>query len=357
MSSKKKNVLIYRLGSLGDTVMALPCFHRIRESYPDAHITLLTNKPVMLKAAPLQAILGDQYFVDDILSYPVGTRNPVLLAKLSVQIRKKAIDTVINMTATRSRNADRRDKLFFKSAGIQNFIGFNGVRGKYTPDVDSQTGAIEWEASRLRARIQELGYFSLDDDRYWDLKITESEQAEADCLLMDIKNPHGIIAVNMGTKMPIKDWGAKNWNELIAALNSRFPRKALVLVGAKDEYDRNEECAQFWKGEVLNLCGKCSPRVSGAVLQYCDILIGHDSGAMHLSGCMGTPCVGIFSCINKPRQWHPRGQNNTILRPDTACAKNGKYACDRSEGFCVELISPEDVENAVLKTLSKTEAV
>lgn len=358
MSSEKKNILIYRLGSLGDTVMALPCFHRIRECYPNAHITLLTNKPVMSKAAPLQAILGEAHFIDDILSYPVGTRNPILLAKLSAQIRMKAIDTVINITATRSRNADRRDKLFFRSAGVKKLIGFDGIRGKYKAEVDPSSGFLEWEASRLRARIHELGHFSLSEDRYWDLKITASEKAEADRLFQGFTNPHGIIAVNMGTKLAIKDWGENNWNRLISNLYRRFPEKKLVLIGAGDEYDRNEGCAQYWKGESLNLCGKCSPRVSGVVLQHCDILIGHDSGALHLSGCMRTPCVGIFSCINKPKQWHPRGDdNNTILRPDTACAQNGKYACDRSEGFCVELISPEEVETAVLKTLSKTEAV
>ncbi len=357
MPSKKKNVLIYRLGSLGDTVMALPCFHRVRECYPDANITLLTNKPVMSKAAPLQAILGHEYFIDDILSYPVGTRNPVLLARLSAQIRRKSIDTVVNMTATRSRNADRRDKLFFKAAGIKEFIGFNGVRGAHTAEVDPQTGFVEWEASRMKARIQELGDFSLDDARYWNLKITDSERAEADQLIKDLKAPHGMIAVNMGTKMPIKDWGAENWKQLVAALSNRFSNKTLVLVGAKEEYERGEECAAFWSGEALNISGKCSPRVSAAVLEQCDVLIGHDSGAMHLAGCMGTPCVGIFSCINRPRQWHPRGDNNSILRPQTSCAQKGAYTCERSEGYCVELISPKDVENAVVKTLSKTEAV
>jgi len=311
----------------------------------------------MSKAAPLQAVLGKAYFVDDILSYPVGTRNPILLAKLAAQIRRKKIDTVVNLTATRSRNTDRRDKLFFHSAGIKNFIGFNGVRGKYVAEIDPATGFVEWEASRLRARIQELGHFSLDDEQYWDLKITEPEKAEANRLLEGRNRPDRIIAVNMGTKMPIKDWGQENWKKLLANLSNRFPERTLVMVGAKEEYNRSEECAELWGGDALNLCGKCNPRVSAAVLQQCEVLIGHDSGAMHLAGCMGTICIGIFSCINRPIQWHPAGQNNTVLRPETVCAQNGKYTCDRSDGFCVELISPDTVADAVVKTLSKTEAI
>ena len=50
-------ILIYRLGSLGDTVVALPCFRLIRSHYPEAEITVLTNIPVSGKAAPLKACL------------------------------------------------------------------------------------------------------------------------------------------------------------------------------------------------------------------------------------------------------------------------------------------------------------
>jgi len=48
-----ERVLIYRLGSLGDTVAALPCFHLIERAFPDAERLVLTNVPVSTKAAPL----------------------------------------------------------------------------------------------------------------------------------------------------------------------------------------------------------------------------------------------------------------------------------------------------------------
>ena len=38
-----KNVLIHRLGSLGDTLVALPAFRLVRETFPGAKITVLTN--------------------------------------------------------------------------------------------------------------------------------------------------------------------------------------------------------------------------------------------------------------------------------------------------------------------------
>ena len=51
-----------------------------------------------------------------------------------------------------------------------------------------------------------------------------------------------------------------------------------------------------------------------------------------------------------------RRQQQHTPAANKLCPK-GAYTCERSEGYCVELISPKDVENAVVKTLSKTEAV
>ncbi len=38
-----QKILIYRIGHLGDTLVSLPAFWAIRENFPDASVTLLTN--------------------------------------------------------------------------------------------------------------------------------------------------------------------------------------------------------------------------------------------------------------------------------------------------------------------------
>ncbi len=41
--SDPKRICIYRIGFIGDTVVALPAMHAIRAAYPRAHLTLLTS--------------------------------------------------------------------------------------------------------------------------------------------------------------------------------------------------------------------------------------------------------------------------------------------------------------------------
>lgn len=334
--------------------MALPCFHKIRATYPHAHITLLTNKPVASKAAPLQAILGDEYFFDDVLSYPVGTRNPAVLLKLNRTIRSLNINTVVNITALRSAKADKRDKLFFQLAGVQNFIGFDNKEEDYHVSIDSSTGLYEWEANRLIKKIESLGNIDLNNEAFWDLKLTYNERTKANELLGAHRFNDNIIVLNASTKMEVKDWGQNNWLELIERLSQKLSDHILIVIGVNEESSFADKMLSKWEGEGLNLCGKSTPRESAALLSYAKAFIGHDSGPMHLAACMGVPCVGIFSCINRPRQWFPRGNQNRIVLPETDCAKNDVKGCVSEGENCISTIQISQVENQIFDVLHQT---
>ena len=58
-SNMADKVVIYRLGTLGDTVVALPCFHLIARSFPNAARLILTNEvPSSGIAQPLSILSG-----------------------------------------------------------------------------------------------------------------------------------------------------------------------------------------------------------------------------------------------------------------------------------------------------------
>ena len=80
--SQVQRVLIYRIGSLGDTLVSLPAFHLIARTFPNAERRLLTNFPVNVKAPPAAAILENTDLVHGYFRYTVGTRNPADLPRL-----------------------------------------------------------------------------------------------------------------------------------------------------------------------------------------------------------------------------------------------------------------------------------
>lgn len=349
MKKSGDNVLIYRLGSLGDTVMALPCFHKVKESFPNANLTLLTNRPVATKAAPLETILGQDYFFNSVLNYPVGTRNPFVFAQLIWEIRSLKIDTVVSLMSTRSQLAIKRDRLFFKAAGVSQFIGLSNENLADSADSSAET---EWEAVRLARQVRALGTVPLDDNRYWDLRLTASELQLAEQALYAIPHRTPIIAVSIGTKNQSNDWEMPNWTHLFGQLRASLPGWRLVLIGAAEEAERSTTILEAWGGPGLNLCGKLTPRVSAAVLKRASVFVGHDSGPMHLAASVGTPCVGIFSARNLPGRWFPRGARNRIIYHRTECAGCGLEVCLEKQKKCILSITVDEVQEAILNTIS-----
>ena len=346
------NILIYRLGSLGDSIMALPVFHAIRKKFPTAHITLLTNKPVSIKAAPSTLVLGNVGLYNDAILYPIGLRNPYALLKLILELRRRQVHRVVNLNPSRSRLSTFRDKLLFILAGARIFHGFERD-SKFLPPLTSKSyHEEEWEASRLARRVKSIAPINLDDDFYWDLHLTDREKREANHFLEPIQNKHHLMALSIGTKVSAKHWGHDNWIKLCSRLSLKLDGWSIVFLGSADEHSESESCMNAWAKDSINLCGVSSPRVSAAILEQCRFFVGHDSGPMHLASCVGIPCVAIFAARSKPRQWFPRGNKNRILYHHTDCAGCGLDVCIDQNKKCLTNISIQTVENAICEIIN-----
>jgi ADP-heptose:LPS heptosyltransferase len=347
-----QRILVYRLGSLGDTIIALPAFHAVRRAFPEGKIVLLTNRPVSNKAAAVESILGRGHFFDDVLDYPTGTRNPLVLAALVTKIRLRKVDTAINLAAYRSDAATRRDRIFFQLAGVRKFHGFDLVKADKQPFRDPLTGETEPEARRIARRVKDLCLIDLDDPRSWDLHLDARETGEAQKAISPLGERKTTIALAIGTKVQAKHWGVNNWRELCRRLSSRLENAAAVFLGAREEFSEAEECLKAWSGPALNLCGATSPRVSAGVLSQCGLFIGHDSGPMHLAASVGVPCVAVFSARNLPRQWFPHGRIHRVLYHETECAGCGLEVCIEKQKHCILSIRVEEVFDAAVGVLA-----
>ena len=69
-------------------MVALPCFHLIARTFPQAERVLLTNFPAHAKAPASAAVLGNTGLVHGYLRYTVGTRRVGELVRLAWQIRR-----------------------------------------------------------------------------------------------------------------------------------------------------------------------------------------------------------------------------------------------------------------------------
>jgi heptosyltransferase-3 len=361
-----KRVLVYRLGSLGDTVIALPLFHLIARAFPDAERRMLTSYPPHVKAPPSSSILEGTGLIHGYYRYTYATRNLKELAALWWSLVRWRPQVLVYMGGPRGVTTAKRDSLFFRLCGIRTQIGLpleedmqnhrtrDGAqyRSPYTAGLP-----LEHECSRLARTLAELGDASLDSASSWDLHLTIAEKKKAKEVLQPLGS-RPFIAASVGTKMQSKDWGRNNWATLVARLAYFYPSYALVLCGAREESETSDFVAEAWRtrsdAPAVNLCGLLTPRESAAVFAKAVLFIGHDSGPMHLAAAVQIPCVAVFSSRNLPRVWFPYGDHHRVIYHNVDCQNCNLETCTVQQKKCILSFTVDEVLNEILLQLPRS---
>jgi heptosyltransferase III len=369
--NKTRRVLVYRLGSLGDMLVALPALHLVARAFPAAERRMLTNIPVSTKAAAAAEILGGSGLVQGYMGYGVGTRRVGELARLWWTIVRWRPEVLVYLGSARGVEAARRDARFFRLCGLRRLVGVPLTEGMQRNYYGAATGGkdhamgdgnLEAEASRLVRCIGELGEVGefadpgrLGDAASWDLGLSAEEHRAAALAIGDEALGSEMIAVSIGTKVQAKDWGKENWRALLGRVAAEFPGRALLLAGAAEESEASEFAAEGWRanggGAVVNLCGRLTPRESAAALARARLFVGHDSGPMHLAAAVGTPVVAIFAARNIPRQWFPFGKQHRVVYHRVECWGCGLETCIEQQKKCLMSITVDEVMEAVRQGL------
>lgn len=346
-----RKVLIYRLGSLGDMVVSLPCLHLVERAFPNSERILLTNFPVQAKAPAAADVLGESGLVHGYMRYSVGMRSPRALLSLALEIRRFNPDVLVYLMPPRSPKAVARDKLFFKwASGIRRIVGVP-VGDESARILNPVTGLYEPEAARLARTLAVLGNAGTADLAKWNLRLTPSERQFALASLGDLAGKP-LLACGPGTKMQAKDWGQENWRALLRRIAATYPGYSMVILGAGEDSTVGDYVLSDWNGPKLNLCGHLTPRQSAALLEHASLFLGPDSGPMHLAACAGVPCVIAFSARGLPGVWYPAGEKHHILYRQVSCFGCNLESCVVQARRCLTSITVDEMAQAVDSVLS-----
>lgn len=355
-----KRVLIYRLGSLGDTLVSLPTLKLVARAFPEAERRLLTSFPPNAKAPASAIILDGMGLVSGYFRYTYATRDLRELASLWWQLLRWRPDVLVYLNGSGTVASAKRNERFFKVCGMRRMVGVPLTEDmqRARPVVAADGRRIyEHEASRLARNIAELGDARLEDQESWSLELTAAEQAKAREVLAPVGG-RPFFAVSFGTKNHSNEWEEPNWRELLGRMAERYPNYALVLTGAAVEAEASEAPAAGWRerggGPVVNLCGKLSPRESAAVFQQAVIFLGHDSGPTHLASAAGAICVSIYGGRNLPGIWFPYGERHRVLFHEVECMGCRLHDCLIEKKKCILSITVDEVMAEVVGVVEPT---
>lgn len=342
------NILVYRIGSLGDALVSLPAVHKIRFQHPDSKITLLTNQPTNGLVSSWDILKHSGVF-DSVLYYRPD--NIFDIFGLLIKLRLKSPSILYYLAPVRSASQISRDRKYFGSlGGIQKLIGFDQAE---KASVCGNHEMPEKEATRL-LRISNPTALLNHEVVTQLLNIPEANQLDALTILAECKisTIDKLIAIVPGSKMSSKRWPVENYVSTCQRLLEDYPDLKFITLGSSDEFDL---CSQFTTNlgsSAVNLAGKTSIMTSASLLQSAQLYLGNDTGTMHLAAVLGTPCVALFSARDIPGKWYPFGKEHTIFQKETTCAGCMLTDCTEHDIECLRAISVDEVYDRVKNVLN-----
>jgi ADP-heptose:LPS heptosyltransferase len=340
---EKNNVLIFRLGSLGDLLVSLPAMIEIKKSHPESNIYLLSNSGGE-SLVSAKALLNNCDLIDDFIQYKSGTASQMIAIGRS--LRELKFSHLYYLAPYRSKSQLIRDKIFFRIlVGIKIVAGFKSQSARAT------TVHAMQRTMRESQRLLEIVNPHASVDSFFSEPglAVEKPLLEKFTALFSPNpvSPHRtIISITPGSKMASKRWPVDRYITTISALLNTNSDAIIVLLGSTDEASLTKYIHDCIGDRCIDLAGKTSLEEAKAILALSQLYLGNDTGTMHLAAAVGTRCVAIFSARDVPGKWEPYGKKHIILRADVPCAGCLLDVCDR-DMVCLTRISVDAVLAAV----------
>lgn len=354
------HVVIVRLSALGDVVHALPALELLRAALPRAELTWV----VETWAAPL------------LEGHPALDRVVVVERKHLLR-RRRAVGQGLLSLARLRRLRPRavidlqgllRSALVARAVGAERSYGpawaREGARFLYGVPLDvprpGQAHAVERYAALVRGLLRDLG--QPDPGPLPAARLPQSwaagsvgPHAVGSASLAAGAPPPPRLVLLAGAGKPANRIPPRLLAEVADRCQAAWPGLRVEVVGGPDDVDRGAAIAAAAQ-DVVSRCGQTTLAETGAALADAALVIGADTGCLHLARALGRPVLGLFPAAD-PARTGPAGLPGAaplaMLRGSVDCAPCLARTCRRADGvrICLRDLPAARVAEAALSLL------
>jgi heptosyltransferase-2 len=295
---RKTHIVIRLPNWLGDVVMTLPLLRQLRESRPDAAITLVGK--AQFKGLIEQLGLPYEHYV------PLARRGFNDWRQF-IRLRQNYPDVYLLFT-----HSIRGDVEAWLSGCRQRF----GIRRPQHPRPllsHSYRRPSDWNATTQHQFSEWTRFMEAFGLR-----------GPIDCTPLSashrlLHSPPCVGLIVGSENLPAKRWPVARWRELVQA----FPNQHFVVFGTPgDRVIADEVCRGFGGDRIENLAGKTTLAQFIDRLAGCDFLVANDTGGMHLANALGIPVIALFGPTN-PLRTAPVFSAPVIVLQPPGCLPTG----------------------------------
>ncbi|BCR05198.1 lipopolysaccharide heptosyltransferase I [Desulfuromonas versatilis] len=157
-----------------------------------------------------------------------------------------------------------------------------------------------------------------------------------------------VVVLHYGTTWGTKLWPLERWQELAARLCGELGIRPLLTWGNTEENAAAEAIGEACGGQAVIWPRGSLPELV-ALLDEADLVVGADTGPVHIAAALGTRTVSIFR-VTDARRNGPRGEAHIRLQAPLDCSPCLRKSCPR-DGECGRSITTDEVFSALRRLL------
>lgn len=344
------NVLLIQLGDIGDVLLTTSTIRAVKETYPEAHVSILVRKP-------FGSLLIADPFLHEIVEFSKVRSSALHVlqenAGLVCRLRRARYDLVIDL-----RTGDRGAILSFLTGApervgrhVEKPFWHDLLFTKTLRDMPFAPLPVHPGADQSLRIVRAIGIDTKESAPK--LYVAQKDQGHATALLAECGLAPGgrWVTINPCSRWKYKEWGYEKWGKVIDHLwqNHRLPA---VLIGSPEEAGAAGEIVAGRSGRAFNLAGKTTLGELAVLLQMSCLHLGVDSAAPHIAAAVGTPTVTIFGPGNW-KGWTIADDMHRVVTPDMDCVPCEATGCDGlGESKCLDGLDAEPVIVAISEVLN-----
>jgi heptosyltransferase-1 len=343
-----RKILLIKLSSIGDVVLATPVIRVLREAYPDSHIAWLVEE----KSAD---VVTDNPLLDEVIVWQKAQWKELLGTGRLITLWGKASSFIRGLRARRFDLALDLQGLL-KSAvlaylsGAKERVGLGSREGSHVfmTRVISWKGDMSIVGSQYMEFVQSLG---LEPGRFRpEVYVGEEEEAFVADLRRDSGVTGGYAVICPFASKPQKNWLEERWGEVSGRLTAGYGMPVVIL-GGKGDMDSAGRMESLSRGGTVNLAGRTTVKQAAAVIKHSCLLIGVDTGLTHMGIAFDVPTIALFGSTCGYAE--VREKNVVAIYKKMECSPCRRNPTCDGDLRCMKAITGEDVLGAVSGLLDR----
>lgn len=354
---QRGDVCIVRIDLIGDFVLFTPALRALREFYADKLITIVVKSQVA-------DLVAECPYVDKIVVINDNQFRKNPFYRIIFLLRMYCSNNAITLYPCYSRNTVG-DMITLWSGSAER-IGWNS-NGSSMDEVDKRRGDAGYtslvtqnfepeahEITRNLAFIKALGVRASGVKT--ELWPNNNAIAEADALLQR-NNLAGrvLVAILPGASFPIKKWGNDNYLELCRELLDQMGDDIFFAVcGQSGDRLDTERYGEKISSHIVDLTGQTTLQQLTAILSRCSLVVGNDTGTMHIAIAVGACTVCVLGGGHYGRFMpYADTQRNIFLNNRLDCYQCD-WVCNNESPACITSIPISQVRNSCINLMSNS---